>query len=228
MNILLIEDDIRVSSFIKKGLEEQGNEVMQAFDGETGLKLARQYDFNVIILDIIMPGMNGLEVCDKLKTQYFVKSPILMLTALGTTDDIVAGLETGADDYLTKPFKFKELLARIQALARRKITADKGKGQILKVKDLEMNIETKEVFRDGIEISLTAREFRLLEFLLINKNRVVSRIDILEGVWEMNFDLGTNIIDVYINYLRKKIEKGFSSQIIKTVIGMGYIIKDDR
>ncbi|HFA49338.1 MAG TPA: response regulator transcription factor [Bacteroidetes bacterium] len=228
MNILLIEDDIRVSSFIKKGLEEQGNEVMQAFDGETGLKLARQYDFNVIILDIIMPGMNGLEVCDKLKTQYFVKSPILMLTALGTTDDIVAGLETGADDYLTKPFKFKELLARIQALARRKITADKGKGQILKVKDLEMNIETKEVFRDGIEISLTAREFRLLEFLLINKNRVVSRIDILEGVWEVNFDLGTNIIDVYINYLRKKIEKGFSSQIIKTVIGMGYIIKDDR
>ncbi len=227
MKILLIEDEPRVSSFIKKGLEEQGNEVMQAYDGESGLKLARQYDFNVIILDIVMPGMNGLEVCDKLKNQYQIKSPILMLTALGTTDDIVTGLETGADDYLTKPFKFKELLARLQALARREMMADSNKGQLLKVKDLEMNLKTKEVFRDGVEIVLTAREFKLLEFLLINKNRVVSRIDILGSVWEVDFDLGTNVIDVYINYLRKKIEKGFSSKIIKTVIGMGYIIKDD-
>ncbi len=226
MNILLIEDEPGVSSFIKKGLEEQGNEVMQAFDGDLGLKLARQYNFDVIILDIIMPGMNGIEVCDKLKNQYKISSPILMLTALGTTDDIVTGLETGADDYLTKPFKFKELLARIQALSRREIVADKNKGQLLRAKDLEMNRQTKEVFRDGVEIVLTAREFRLLEYLLINKNRVVSRIDILEGVWEVDFDLGTNIIDVYINYLRKKIEKEFSSKIIKTVIGMGYIIKD--
>jgi DNA-binding response OmpR family regulator len=226
MNILLIEDEPRVSSFIKKGLEEQRNEVMQAFDGDSGLKLARQYNFDVIILDRIMPGMNGIEVCDKLKNSYQIDSPILMLTALGTTDDIVTGLETGADDYLTKPFKFKELLARIQALARREKTANKNGSQLLKVKDLEMRLKTKEVFRDGVEIMLTAREFRLLEYLLINKNRVVSRIDILEGVWEVDFDLGTNVIDVYINYLRKKIEKGFSSKIIKTVIGMGYIIKD--
>jgi len=226
MNILLIEDEPRVSSFIKKGLEEQRNEVMQAFDGVSGLKLARQYDFDVIILDIIMPGMNGIEVCDKLKNRYQINSPILMLTALGTTDDIVTGLETGADDYLTKPFKFKELLARIQALSRREKTANKNWGQLLKVNDLEMNLKTLEVFRDGVEIILTAREFRLLKYLLINKNRVVSRIDILESVWEVDFDLGTNVIDVYINYLRKKIEKEFSSKIIKTVIGMGYIIKD--
>ncbi len=226
MNILLIEDEPRVSSFIKKGLEEQRNEVMQAFDGDSGLKLALQYNFDIIILDIIMPGMNGIEVCDKLKNKYQINSPILMLTALGTTDDIVTGLETGADDYLTKPFKFKELLARIQALDRREKKANNNKGQLLKVNDLEMNLKTKEVFRDGVEIILTAREFRLLEYLLINKNRVVSRIDILEGVWEVDFDLGTNVIDVYINYLRNKIEKGFSSKIIKTVIGMGYIIKD--
>jgi DNA-binding response OmpR family regulator len=224
MNILLIEDEPGVSSFIKKGLEEQGNEVMQAFDGDSGLKLARQYHFDVIMLDIIMPGMNGLEVCNRLKNQYEISSPILMLTALGTTDDIVTGLETGADDYLTKPFKFKELLARIQALTRREI---KSNGQLLKAKDLEMNLKTKEVSRNGTEIMLTAREFRLLEYLLINKNRVVSRIDILENVWEVDFDLGTNVIDVYINYLRKKIEKEFPSKIIKTVIGMGYIIKDN-
>jgi len=225
MNILIIEDEPGVSSFIKKGLEEQGHTTMQAFDGDTGLNLARQYDFEVIILDIIMPGMNGIEVCDQLKNKYFINTPILMLTALGTTDDIVRGLETGADDYLTKPFKFKEMLARIQALSRREVK-DRSKRHFLRVKDLEMNLKTKEVFRDGKEIELTAREFRLLEYLLVNKNRVVSRIDILEGVWEVDFDLGTNIIEVYINYLRKKIEKGFSSKIIKTVIGMGYIIKD--
>lgn len=226
MKILLVEDEQSVSSFIKRGLEEQGNIVVQAFDGNTGLTLACQDDFDVIILDIIMPGINGIEVCNILRNKQGINTPILMLTALGTTDDIVTGLETGADDYLSKPFKFKELIARISALNRRGAAEDKNGIQLLKVEDLEMNLNSKEVHRAGVEITLTAREFKLLEYLLKNKNRVVSRTDILENVWEVDFDLGTNVIDVYINYLRKKVEQGFSSKIIKTVIGMGYIIKD--
>ncbi len=226
MKILLIEDEQSVSSFIKRGLEEQGNNVVQAFDGTTGLKLAYQDNFDLIILDIVMPGINGIEVCDTLKNKRGVDTPILMLTALGTTDDIVIGLETGADDYLAKPFKFKELLARINALVRRGSAEGKNRTSLLKAHDLEMNIKSKEVYRNGKEITLTAREFRLLEYLLKNKNRVVSRTDILESVWEVDFDMGTNVIDVYINYLRKKIERGYSSKIIKTVIGMGYIIKE--
>jgi len=227
MKILLIEDEQSVSSFIKKGLEEQGNVVVQAFDGLSGLKLASQDEFDIIILDVVMPGLNGIEVCDRLRNQQMLTTPILMLTALGTTDDVVTGLEAGADDYLPKPFKFKELLARLNALVRRGTIDEKNKFQLLTVQDLEMNLRSKEVYRAGIEINLTAREFKLLEYLLKNKNRVVSRTDILENVWEVDFDLGTNVIDVYINYLRKKIERDFSSQIIKTVIGMGYIIKDE-
>ena len=226
MKILLIEDEVRVSSFIKKGLEEQGEEVVQAFDGQSGLKLARQNKYDIIILDVVMPVMTGIEVCDKLKNHYNINTPILMLTALGTTEDIVLGLETGADDYLPKPFKFKELLARINALFRRNAVKKPGEQDVLKVKDLEMNLVRKEVTRGGVDIKLTAREFKLLEFLLKSKNRVVSRTDILENVWEVDFDLGTNVIDVYINYLRKKTEKGFSSKLITTVIGMGYVIKE--
>ena len=226
MKILVIEDEHSVSSFIKRGLEEQGNVVVQAFDGTIGLKMAYQDVFDVIVLDVVMPGMNGIEVCDKIKNQYKIITPILMLTALGTTDDIVTGLETGADDYLSKPFKFRELLARIHALARRGTFINKHGIQLLEVQDLQMNLKSKEVHRNGVEILLTAREFRLLEYLLKNKNRVMSRTNILESVWEVDFDLGTNVIDVYINYLRKKIERGFSSKIIKTVIGMGYIIKE--
>jgi len=227
MNILLIEDELSVSSFIKKGLEEQGNNVVQAFDGRTGLKTALQGNFDVIILDVVMPEMNGIEVCNNLKNRYKIATPILMLTALSTTDDIVLGLETGADDYLAKPFKFRELVARVNALNRRFNTEEKNVSEELKVKDLTLNLATKEVYRNGKLIPLTSREFRLLEYLLRNKNRVVSRVDILENVWEVNFDIGTNVIDVYINYLRKKIEHNFDSKIIKTVIGMGYVIKDE-
>lgn len=226
MNILVIEDEVRVSSFIKKGLEEQGHFVTQAFDGKIGLKMARQHDYNVIILDIIMPLMNGIEVCNQLKNIYKSVVPILMLTALGTTDDVVSGLESGADDYLTKPFKFKELIARVNALNRRFSDDSKGQPDILKVDDLVMNLKTKEVHRANLLINLTSREFQLLEYLLKNKNRVVSRIDILENVWEVDFDLGTNVIDVYINYLRKKIEAPFDGKIITTIIRMGYVIKD--
>ncbi|MBX2946067.1 MAG: response regulator transcription factor [Cyclobacteriaceae bacterium] len=222
MKILLVEDEQYVASFIRKGLEENGYQVAQAFDGATGLTMALSDTYDVIILDIVMPGMNGLEVCKKLRNEHGNQTPVLMLTALGTTDDIVDGLTIGADDYLTKPFKFKELMARVQALVRRKTVVNK----ILSVSDLKLDSDAKEVFRAGKLIDLTAREFRLLEYLLLNKNRVVSRTDILENVWDINHDLGTNVVDVYINYLRKKIDHEFSPPLIKTIVGMGYTIKD--
>ncbi len=225
MKILVIEDEVRVSSFIKKGLEEQGEEVVQAFDGQTGLNLACQHTFDVILLDVVMPLMNGIEVCNQLKNHYRINTPILMLTALGTTEDIVLGLETGADDYLAKPFKFKELLARISALYRRNNLANTPV-ELLKAQGVKMNLTAKEVTQNEEVIKLTAREFKLLEYLLKNKNRVVTRTDILENVWEVDFDLGTNVIDVYINYLRKKVGKGLDTKLIETVIGMGYVIKD--
>lgn len=225
MKILLIEDELRVSSFIKKGFEEEGDEVVQAFDGGSGVKLATQYDFDVIILDIVMPVMNGIEVCQKLKQEIGLATPILMLTALGTTDDIVLGLDSGADDYLSKPFKFKELIARVNALSRRS-AGTKPDTKVLTVKDLVLDLDTKEVHQNGQMVNLTSKEFRLLEYLLRNKNRVLSRMEILENVWEVDFDMGTNVIDVYVNYLRKKLKASSSEKIISTVIGMGYVIKD--
>ena len=221
MKVLLIEDEQRVASFIRKGLEEQNIQVVQAYDGVTGLNSALSNEFDVIILDLVMPGMNGLEVCRKLRAEQD-QTPLLMLTALATTDDIVNGFTQGADDYLTKPFKFRELLARVQALARRKTVVNK----LLTVGDLTMDTRAMEVHRGGRKIELTAREFRLLEYLLINKNQVVSRTYILENVWDVNHDLGTNVVDVYINYLRKKIDHDFSVPLIKTVVGIGYTIKD--
>jgi DNA-binding response OmpR family regulator len=175
-----------------------------------------------------MPGMNGIEVCTKLRNDLQLDTPVIMLTALATTDDIVTGLETGADDYLAKPFKFKELLARMNTQIRRKSIGKKGTSHLFSHGNLELNTDSKEVNRDGQHITLTAKEFNLLEYLLKNKNRVVSRIDILENVWEVNFDMGTNVIDVYINYLRKKIEVKGTPKIIRTVIGMGYIIKGEE
>lgn len=222
MRVLVIEDEQGVSSFIKKGLEENGIQVTQAFDGVTGLKTALRNKFDVIVLDIIMPEMNGLEVCAKLREEYGGDISIMMLTAAGTTQDIVEGLNTGADDYLIKPFKFRELLARVQALSRRKTQSPR----VLKAVDLELNTDTKGVQRGESKIDLTAREYRLLEYLLRNKNRVVSRMDILENVWDVNHDLGTNVVEVYINYLRKKIDHAFDSPLIKTIVGMGYTIKD--
>jgi DNA-binding response OmpR family regulator len=222
MKVLVIEDEVRVSSFIKKGLEENNILVTQAFDGATGFKMATRDEYDVIILDIVMPEMNGLEVCTQLRKEVGNALPILMLTASGTTDDIVEGLNVGADDYLIKPFKFRELLARVRALSRRKM----NNARKLHVEELEMNTETKEVFRKGKQIELTAREFRLLEYLLRNKNKVLSRVDILENVWDVNHDLGTNVVEVYINYIRKKVDNGFETPLIRTVVGMGYTIKD--
>ena len=224
MKILMIEDEQRVSAFIKKGLEEQGHELQQAFDGLTGLSLAARQVFDLIILDVILPGMNGIEVCKKIRENSHNTVPILMLTALGTSDDVVTGLDAGADDYLAKPFKFRELAARVRALGRRKQLATQGSR--LKAADLVMDLDSKTVTRNEKSVKLTAREFNLLEYFIRNKGRVVSRVDILENVWEVTFDLGTNVIDVYVNYLRNKIDKHFSPKLIHTVVGMGYVLKE--
>lgn len=223
MKILLIEDEPKVASFIKKGLEEQSYEVDQAYDGSLGIRLALQKEYDLIILDIILPHMNGLDACREIRRHNSTVS-ILMLTALGTTDDKITGLDAGADDYLTKPFEFKELLARIRAVSRR--SNDNNVGEKLSIADLELDVTRKTVTRAGKPISLTAREFTLLHYLLRNKGRVVSRVDITEQVWETSFDTGSNVIDVYINFLRKKIDKGHSSRLIHTLVGMGYVLKE--
>jgi two-component system, OmpR family, copper resistance phosphate regulon response regulator CusR len=225
MKILLVEDEPKVASFIKKGLEEQAYEVEQAYDGTFGLKMALQNEYDLIILDIILPNMNGLEVCRAIRKKKPLVS-ILMLTALGSTDDKITGLDAGADDYLTKPFEFKELLARIRALTRR--VGESGAGEKLTIADLEMDLGSKTVMRAGKPVNLTAREFSLLHYLLRNRGRVVSRVDITENVWETSFDTGSNVIDVYINFLRKKIDRGHPGKLIHTLVGMGYVLKEDN
>lgn len=225
-NILLIEDEHNVAAFIKKGLQEEGYNVFLAYDGITGLELLVQSQVDLIILDVILPGMNGLDVCNKIRG-LFREIPILMLTALSTTDSIVKGLDTGADDYLTKPFKFKELTARIRALSRRKNLSEAVR-RVLKIADLELDRESKTVMRAGTPIKLTSTEYRLLEFFMRNQRKVLTRVDLLENVWDINFDMGTNVVDVYVNYLRNKVDKPFRSKLIHTVIGMGYIMKEEE
>lgn len=225
MKILLIEDELKISSLVKKGLEEHGHVVTPVYDGKMGLRLYQQEEFDLIIMDIIMPGISGLDLCSEIKQSGGNYPPILMLTALGTTDDVVAGLNAGADDYLPKPFRFQELLARINALKRRGGVVNQT-DEILKAGDLELNTKSREVSRAGSEIQLTALEFRLLEYLLRNKNRVLSKIDILENVWEDNIGHSTNVVEVYINYLRKKVDRDFSEKLIKTIVGMGYAVRD--
>lgn len=223
MKILVVEDEPKVSSFIKKGLEEQAYEVDVAYDGYFGQKLAIENEYDLIILDVILPKQSGVEVCRQIRQQKSA-TPILMLTALGSTEDKILGLDSGADDYLVKPFVFQELLARIRALTRR--VYEVPTNEILKIADLELNLTKKMVSRSGVPINLTAREFALLYYLLRNKERVVSRVDIIEQVWETSFDTGSNVIDVYINFLRKKIDKDFSPKLIHTLVGMGYVLKE--
>lgn len=222
MKILVIEDEPNVAAFIKRGLQEQTFEVDVAYDGLTGKRLALQNEYQVIVMDIIMPHLSGLDLCRQLRQEQ-IKTPMLLLTALGATDDIVDGLEAGADDYLTKPFKFKELVARIRALARR--AEPSAASNDLHCGDLHLNLDTKEVTRAGKEVNLTAREFALLEYFMKKQGKVLSRVDLLENVWDLNFDLGSNVVDVYVNYLRNKIDKDFPSKMIHTVVGMGYILK---
>jgi len=223
MNILLIEDEKKISEFIRKGLKEQSYNVETAFDGVKGYSLAINKDYDIIILDILLPKQNGFSVCNKLR-EVGIKTPILMLTSMGQTEDKVRGLNMGADDYLTKPFKFEELLARIRALLRR----GKSEKFVFEIDDLTLDTAGHVVKRNNIEINLTAKEFALLEYLLKNKKRVMSRTQISENVWGIDFDMGSNVVDAYIKFLRQKIDKGFSKPLIHTVIGVGYVLREEK
>lgn len=222
--ILIIEDDQRVAELIRRGLEEEQFLITLAYDGELGKKVALSNAFDLIITDIILPKINGLELCKEIRASK-PDVPIIMLTALGTTDDKVEGFDAGADDYLVKPFEFRELLARIKVLLKRKSGANGVIVNTLHVADLVMNLHTKTVYRGDKEIGLTPKEFKLLEYMMLNSNRVLSRVEITEKVWDTHFDTGTNFIDVYINYLRKKIDKDFPTKLIHTKSGMGFIFK---
>ena len=227
MTILIIEDDQRVSELIKRGLEEEGYEVTVAYDGELGKKMALQNDYDLIITDIVLPKINGLELCKEVRAAK-PSVPIIMLTALGTTDDKIEGFDAGADDYLVKPFDFRELNVRIRTLLKRNVQSANTQGFILKYGDLEINNQTKIVTRSGIEINLTPKELKLLEYLMRNCERVLSRTEIADKVWDTHFDTGTNFIDVYINYLRKKIDKDFPTKLIHTKPGLGFIFKEEK
>jgi two-component system, OmpR family, copper resistance phosphate regulon response regulator CusR len=221
MKILIVEDERKVASFIKKGLEENSYEAEIANDGLAAEKLAQHYRYDLFILDIIIPGISGLELCKKLK-MLNSNIPVLMLTALGTTDDKIIGFEAGANDYLVKPFEFRELLARVKVLVR-KPDPSPELVNILVVDDLELDLGRKVARRGVTYIDLTAKEFSLLEYFMRNSGRVLSRVDIAEKVWDIKFDSGTNVVDVYVNFLRKKIDKDYDKKLIHTRVGFGYI-----
>ncbi|EDM35697.1 two-component system response regulator [Pedobacter sp. BAL39] len=223
MKILLIEDEPGLVSVIIRGLTEVGMQISVAGDGLVGLEMAMKHDFDLIILDIMLSGMNGIQVCREIRKGNN-NVPVLMLTALSSTENIITGLDSGADDYLVKPFKFAELEARIRSLVRRsKVVSSPRSTQ--SISGLEVDTLAKTVSRDGKTINLTATEYRLLEYFIQNQNVVLSRIQILENVWDIDFNMGTNVVDVYINYLRKKIDNGYQTKLIHTVFGMGYIFK---
>jgi len=224
MKILLIEDERKTIQFIKKGLEENGYKVDAAEDGKAGKNLAFRNQYNLIITDVILPELNGRDLCKELRTAK-IETPILMLTALGDTDDVVAGLDSGADDYLAKPFEFKELLARIRSLTKRQPQVQLNENQ-LRIADLVLDINDKSVARAGKRIDLTSKEFSLLEYFLRNQGRVIPRAELSKHVWNVDFDTGTNMVEVYVNYLRKKIDKDFNGKLIHTQFGMGYILKE--
>ena len=221
MRILLAEDEKRVSSFIQRGLKEEGFVVDAALDGEKALELAELNPYDLIILDIMLPKQDGLEICRKLRFKK-IETPILMLTAKNSTKDKVSGLNAGADDYLAKPFEFEEFIARVRALTRRKSSS---KQAILQVDDLILDPLTHRVSRAGKEIHLTAKEYTLLYYFMQNANQLVTRTMISEHVLNESFDTFTNVIDVYVNYLRKKIDDGFDRPLIQTMRGSGYIFK---
>lgn len=224
--VLIVEDEPKVASFIRKGLELNGFETDVAYDGAIALRKALSNDpgYEAIIMDVNLPLTNGFEVCRQLREQQ-VKTPVLLLTALGSTSDKVHGFDIGADDYLVKPFEFEELLARIKSLIKRS-KAEPLQEKLLRLADLEMDVNAKTVHRAGQKIDLTAKEFFLLEYLLRNKGKVLSRADIAEKIWDITFDTGTNVIDLYIFYLRKKIDRDFDKKLIHTQVGMGYVMKE--
>lgn len=222
MRILVVEDEPKVAAFLKQGLEESGYDVLSAYDGLMGKRLALQGNVDLVLLDVVMPLMSGVESCRAIR-QGGGQMPILLLTALGTTEDKVEGLDAGADDYMVKPFEFKELLARVRSLTRRGSLVQE-QAERLAYHGLELDLAKKEAIRSGTRIALTAKEFALLEYLMRNADRVLSRAQICEHVWDIDFDTGTNVVDAYIKLLRKKVDKDHDPKLIHTRVGMGYIL----
>ncbi|MBX7124829.1 MAG: response regulator transcription factor [Cyclobacteriaceae bacterium] len=222
MKILLVEDEPKTARYIKRGLEENYYSVETAGNGITGVRLALANTYDLIITDLIMPQMDGRELCKQVRLAG-IETPVLMLTALGATDQVILGFEVGADDYLTKPFEFKELLLRIKAILRR--SKPRMPSNLLSIGGLEMDVDRRVVHRDGKRITLTVKEFALLEYFLQNAGRVISRSELARNIWKIDFDTGTNMVEVYVNYLRNKIDKGFDSKLIHTQFGMGYFLK---
>ncbi|MBM4160438.1 MAG: response regulator transcription factor [Ignavibacteria bacterium] len=223
MRILLVEDETKVARFIKEGLAAEGYDVVTAADGDAGERKARAGDFDLIVLDILLPKRDGLSVLRNVR-KLGIKTPVLILTARSATDDVVKGLDLGADDYLTKPFAFKELLARIRSLLRR----ERESQTTLKIADLRLNTLTRKAGRGGSSIELTAREFSLLEYLMRNPHKLITRQQLAQEIWGFTFDPGTNIIDVYINHLRKKIDRSFEKKLLHTERGKGYYLSDRK
>ncbi len=225
MKVLLIEDEPKMVRSLRKGLEEHLIEVDSAGDGLSGQILAERNDYAVIISDVILPGLSGIELLQLLRSKGS-RTPVLLLTALDQTDDKVTGFEAGADDYLTKPFEFRELLMRVRALARRPVETYQSSPS-LRFAELEMNLDSKEFFREGQKIALTPREFALMEYFLRHPGRTISKTEISERVWNLNFDTGTNVIEVYVNFLRKKVDRGFEKKLIHTQFKTGYILREE-
>lgn len=221
--ILLVEDEVNIASFIERGLKEFGHKVVVAYDGLTGWELARTNDFQLLILDIIMPKMNGLQLCKQYRQAFGYHSPVIMLTALGTTEDIVSGLDAGADDYLVKPFSFQELEARIRALLRR--LGEESADTELHCGDLRLDPLSHRAIRADRVIELTVKEYRLLEYFMRNQGVALERTRLLKDVWDKDFDTNTNVVDVYVNYVRTKIDKDFEHKLIHTVVGVGYMME---
>lgn len=223
MKILLVDDDTKLVSFIKMGLEDHDHLVVVAYDGNQGERIATTKQFDVIILDVMMPGINGFELCSRIRAKK-IRTPVLMLTSLDSTDDKVTGFDFGADDYLAKPFDFPELLARIKALDRR--SRDKNTDPLISIADLTIDTTSKRVTRAGKKIQLTSREYKILEFLASEPGKVFERVEIAQKIWGFTFNSGTNVIDVHISALRKKIDKDFFPKLIHTTIGLGYQLSE--
>lgn len=223
--ILIIEDEKRVADLLKAGLEENGYQTMVAYDGAMGLRLFQSFSFQLVISDIILPKLDGFELCKEIR-KINEKIPILMLTALGSVDDKLEGFDAGADDYMVKPFDFRELIARVKVLVKRSAEPVVASPKQLTYADLFIDLDLMEVKRNGISIKLSPKEYNLLVYMTTNAGRVISRVEIAEKVWNTHFDTGTNFIDVYINYLRKKIDKDFEPKLIHTKPGVGFILTD--
>jgi two-component system, OmpR family, copper resistance phosphate regulon response regulator CusR len=224
--ILIVEDEQKIADTLQLGLTENGFDVQVAYDGTIGYRLFQAYKFDLIVLDINLPGINGYEFCKRVRAVN-AHIPVIMLTALSTLNDKIEGYDSGADDYVIKPFEFKELLMKIRVLLKRSMHQNIPVGTLLSAGDLTLNLDSKEVKRGDKIIHLTAKEFQLLEYLMRNKNKLVSRADIAINVWDIDFDTNTNVIDVYINYVRNKVDKPFEQKLIQTQVGMGYILKEN-